>query len=216
MDVFNCAPTTPPDGHLYLDVVFEECGIPGGLQMTLLPMAVVALVVYVVGYPSLLATLLWKSRVAIMEDQLLRAKGLGNSRSTNPNAYDVRKRLHKMYYQFRPATFYWSLVVILRKFFIAFTSLMFNKQPAFQLAVVLLVLFIAYALQVRFTPFMSPSDHNAVIEDMHRRALSSPLAKSYQEKAWMQYERNRTLWRGVRTWTWWLSAGRHRRVDGVW
>jgi hypothetical protein len=34
-----------------LQVVFEECGIKGGVQMTLLPYAIVGLVVYVVGYP---------------------------------------------------------------------------------------------------------------------------------------------------------------------
>ena len=40
-------------------------------------------------------------------------------------------------------------VILLRKFGIAFTSLMFNKNPEFQMAVALLVMFAAYALQVR-------------------------------------------------------------------
>ena len=49
LDVFNCAPTDPPDGKTYLEVVFEECGVPGGLQMRLLPFAIVALLVYTIG-----------------------------------------------------------------------------------------------------------------------------------------------------------------------
>ncbi len=40
------------------------------------------------------------------------------------------------------------IVILLRKFGIAFTSLMFNKNPEFQMAVALLIMFAAYALQV--------------------------------------------------------------------
>jgi hypothetical protein len=70
------------------------------------------------------------------------------SRATNPNAHELRKRLHKMYFVFRPPMFYWALVIILRKFLIAITALLFNRQPSFQLATLLLVLFVAYAAQV--------------------------------------------------------------------
>ena len=45
LDIFNCTPTDPPDGRTYLTAVFEECGIPGGTQLTLMPAAVVALLV---------------------------------------------------------------------------------------------------------------------------------------------------------------------------
>ena len=49
LDVFNCSPTDPSDGKTYLEVVFEECGVPGGLQMRLLPYAIIAFLVYTVG-----------------------------------------------------------------------------------------------------------------------------------------------------------------------
>ena len=170
LDVFNCSPTDPPDGHEYLEVIFERCWEAGGTQMTLLPFALLAMAVYVVGYPSTVFFLLHRDRVRIMEDQLLRAKGMGKTRLDNPHAYDVRKRLHKIYYHFRPDYWFWILCIIARKFFIAFTALMFNKNPAFQLSVALLVMFACYAMQVKHTPYMSPSEHSAVLADHETKA----------------------------------------------
>ena len=40
-----------------------------------------------------------------------------------------------------------------------------------QLAVALLILFVAYALQVRYRPFMSPGDRAAVVQDHSVRAM---------------------------------------------
>ena len=54
----------------------------------------------------------------------------------------------RLYYQYRPQYWFWVCVVLCRKFMIALTSLMFNKNPAFQLAMALLTLFICYTLQV--------------------------------------------------------------------
>lgn len=96
LDVFDCAPTDPPDGNEYLDVVFEPCWLPGGLQLSLLPWALVAMLGYVVGYPAIVFFILYKNKEKVMEDQLLRAKGLGRDRLTNPNCYAFRKKYHKL------------------------------------------------------------------------------------------------------------------------
>ena len=40
--------------------------------------------------------LLYRNHKKIMEDQLLRAQGVGATRLENPNAYSVRKRYHKL------------------------------------------------------------------------------------------------------------------------
>ena len=56
--------------------MFEECGLPGGVQMTLLPFAISSLLVYTLGFPVMTAIVIWKYRLLIMEDQLLRAKVL--------------------------------------------------------------------------------------------------------------------------------------------
>ena len=53
-----------------------------------------------------------------------------------------------MYYHFRPDYWFWIIIILGRKLLIAVTALMFNKNPAFQMAIALLVLFICYALQV--------------------------------------------------------------------
>lgn len=53
-----------------------------------------------------------------------------------------------MYFHFKPDCYYWILLILSRKLVIAMTSLMFNRNPAFQMAMCLLTLFIAYAAQV--------------------------------------------------------------------
>jgi hypothetical protein len=80
--------------------------------------------------------------------------------------------VQKLYYQFRPDCYFWILVIICRKFGIAFTGLMFRKNPGFQLSVALLILFIAYALQVRYRPFQSPEDHANIVQDHAIKAMS--------------------------------------------
>lgn len=150
-----------------MEAVFVPCWEPGGLQMSLVGPAVVALLAYTVGYPVTTAVLLYRNRMAMREDQLLRAHGTGTSRLGNPRAYDVRKRYHKLYYQFKPAYFWYTLAIVGRKFLIAFTALMFRKNPSFQLAVALLVVFASYVLQVRCAPPETPSPPPSIASSPH-------------------------------------------------
>lgn len=177
LDVFNCGPTDPPDpeGRVFLQAEFVPCGEPGGVQVRLLPYAVVALIAYSIGFPAFVAHVLYKNFPKIMEDQLLRARKTGDDRMTNRNAYSVRKRFHKLYYHFRPDTAYWILAIITRKFMIAFTALMFNRNPGFQLSIALLVMFVSYAAQVRYVPYMSPSEMTEVLYDHERKADEGDL-----------------------------------------
>jgi hypothetical protein len=175
LDVFNCVPTEPPDGRLYLAAVFEECFLPGGAHLTLLPYAVLAVIVYTIGYPAFLAQLLWRRSEMVMEDQYLRAKGCGDSRLENPHAYEFRKTFSRVYYQFKPEYYFWILAIIVRKFCIAFTSLMFGRNVGFQMAACLMILFLAYAAQVRYSPYMSPDEHDSVIRRLLQLSASSKL-----------------------------------------
>jgi hypothetical protein len=170
-DVFACSPTTPDDGKLYLEVVFEECGKPGGIQMTLLPFAFIAFALYVVGYPALLGWVLWRYKFQIQQDQLLRAFETGQTRLTNPYAYEIRKMYHRAYFHFRPDRFYWITAILARKFGVAITALMFTKNPAFQLSMALLILFLAFSAHLKFLPYMAPSDHAAVVKEHERKVL---------------------------------------------
>ena len=58
--------------------------------------------------------------------------------------WNVRRRLHKLYYQYKPDKYYWVLIVVGRKFLLCVTSLMFKKNPTFQLSMALLIMFVAY------------------------------------------------------------------------
>jgi len=175
LDIFNCTPTDPPDGKYYLTAVFEECYKPGSSQQVLLPAGIIAALVYVAGYPSALLYLLYKNREAVMEDQLLRAKGVGSDRLTNPHCYQLRKRWSRTYYQFKPDLYFWTFIIIVRKFCIAATYILFNKNPSFQLAAAMLIMFLAYAAQVVYYPYMSPADCEDVLKQHERLSFSSPV-----------------------------------------
>lgn len=60
----------------------------------------------------------------------------------------MRRRFGRTYYQFRPDLFFWSLAVVFRKACIALVNLFFRRSASFQLAALLLVMFLAYAAQV--------------------------------------------------------------------
>jgi hypothetical protein len=71
--------------------------------------------------------------------------------------------------------FFWVLAIIVRKFFIAFTSLMFRRSAAFQLAGSLLVMFLAYAAQVKWQPYMSPQDFDLVLKSHLESSFTSAI-----------------------------------------
>jgi len=169
-DVMTCRSPDPAEydskgnAILYMAGVYERCGVSGGTQLTLLGPAIAALVIYVLGYPIAIGYNLYKHQDLVMEDQLLRAKRVGDDRLTNPNAFEFRRRFSRAYYQFKPECFLWVLVILLRKFLIAISSLIFNTNQNFQMAAMLLVLFLAYAMQVRFFPYMGPKNFDEVLK----------------------------------------------------
>jgi len=118
---------------------------------------------------------LYRNRVLIMEDQLLRAKGVGNDRLTNPHAFELRKTFSRSYFQFKPEYWYWFGAIILRKFCIAATSILFNRNSTFQMAACLLVMFCAYGLHLACRPYMSPSEYEDMVRDHMEKSLTSVL-----------------------------------------
>ena len=173
-DVFNCTPTLPPDGYLHLGVAGgERCGVPGGTQMTLLPYAVAGLIVYSFGYPAFVAFVLHKNKEHIMLDQLLKAKGTGDSKLTNPVAFDLRMTYGRSYFQFKPDFCFWVLAIILRKFFIAITAVVFGKNSSFQMAACLLIMFLAYSAQVAARPYMNAAEYDAVLRQHAESAFTN-------------------------------------------
>lgn len=131
LDVFNCVPLDPPDkihpDWTYMTAVGGvRCYESGSLQMQLLPFAVLGIIFYTLGYPALLAWLLWRNKARIREDQVLRANGKGDKRVKGDmfNIYNIRKRYSAIYYQFKPRAYYWVVIIIARKFAIAAINLM--------------------------------------------------------------------------------------------
>ena len=144
---------------------------------------------------------LYRNRELAMEDQLLRAKGTGNDALSNPNAYRFRRMFGRTYYQFKvpwgapgsctyhpmthptpplpsppwqPDYVLWVGLIMARKFSISLVFLMFNKNSAFQMAACLLVLFVAYALQVRWVMGGEASHSSSSSSRLNPRPDSGP------------------------------------------
>jgi hypothetical protein len=172
LDIFNCNPSIPSDGYIYTEftsVACEgglcKCNEPGTVQQFLVPFALTGLIVYSIGFPAFIGYIIYRWKYVIVEDQIMRAHGLAVTRKTHPVAFHVSQRWHKMYYHFKPGKVYWIVLIITRKLAIAFIGLMLRGNPGFQLACCLLVMFICYMLQVRYKPYMSMSEREAVIEN---------------------------------------------------
>ncbi|KAA0171764.1 hypothetical protein FNF28_00400 [Cafeteria roenbergensis] len=169
LDVFNCVPTSPPDGKLYLQAVFEPCDRPGGVHETLMFPALIALGAYTIGFPvfCFFITCTGGRKHVIMLDQLLRCYGVGYSATrtmtkAQQRAFEFRKAFNRLYYAFRPEFYFWILVLLARKFLVAMASLMFADAPDFQMAFVLLVLFVSYTMQVYFRPYLGRDEFSKV------------------------------------------------------
>merc|ERR1711964_164171 len=105
--------------------------------------AVFFFMLYSLGYPALIALVLWRNKEMAYKDQVLLAQGTGFTRESNPDCYVFRKKYHKLYEKFKPDKVYWILVILLRKFWIAGAGLLFRKTPVFLLAFSLMILFVA-------------------------------------------------------------------------
>lgn len=192
LDIFNCNPVIPDDGYTYTQFTSIECdgGLcrcweEGTLQLSLVPWAAIFFCMYSLGYPFAVFTILRLNKDLIKEDQLLRAKGLGDDRLENPNAYEVRKRYHKLYYHFKPGKTYWITYIIARKFGIAVAALLFRDNPSFQLSMVLLVLFASYILQTQHRPYMSTADRDEVLKH-HQNKIDDGSHKDIQKHLELQ------------------------------
>jgi hypothetical protein len=176
LDIFNCIPTDPPDGKLYLQAVFEPCDQPGGVHETLLPIAIIAVGAYTIGFPVFSAYVTFRNRELIMLDQLLRCYDVGHDKrkfadkTQEQKAWRFRRSYNRLFYAFRPEFYYWILVLLSRKFLIAVASLMFADAPDFQMAFVLFILFINYTLQVYFSPYMSRNRYKSVAKAFFAQA----------------------------------------------
>jgi hypothetical protein len=169
LDVFNCVSLDPPDRihpeYTYMTAVGGvRCYEEGSLQMQLLPYAVLGILFYTMGYPAILSMIMWRNKIRIQRDQYLRSSGLGDKRDPTDlyNVYNIRKRYSALYYQFKPRCYYWTVVIIARKFSIAAINLMLRSDVDYMLAASLLVMFCSFSLQLLNRPFMGPAEYRKV------------------------------------------------------
>ena len=178
LEVFDCNPLNPDDGYEYTTFSSLQCdggglcrcGEPGGLQQSLVPPAIGFLLLYSVGFPLVVASILWTNRREIEEDQYLRAYGLGWRHEANVRAWTVRKKYKLIYMYYKPEYHFWMLAVLARKFFIAFAALMFRGNASFQLATILIVLFVCFTVQVKNRPYMSTGEYPLVVHRLNQRS----------------------------------------------
>lgn len=114
--------------------------------------AIVAVLSYGLGIPLVYAIILFKNASAIKVDQGLRLKGFSGSRASNPY-YDMQKRYRRLYFKFRPESYYWNLIIILRKFTVVFLSMQVGEKPMFAASSTVFVLFSAFVLHIKKNPY---------------------------------------------------------------
>lgn len=182
LEVWNCTPTEPADGLLYLNVVFEPCGRSGGTQEQMKPWAIGGLALYGVLYPALLAWFFTKYDDLIVEDQLLCAAEVGDDVATNPRAYLLRQYFSPLYVDYRPGYHYASLATHARRALVSICALMLNKSPVLLSAAVAFVMAVSLAVVSTTRPLMSPGQgyastlaRFAAIASMHPNSHSHAL-----------------------------------------
>ena len=161
--VFNCQQTKPKSGRSYMaDQPLEECWIPNGLQARLLLPAACVLAFYCIGFPMLIFIIYSCNKKKIAVDQMLRAKGTGNSRATNPH-YLFRKSVGKLYFMFKPKYYWWIQPLLAKKFLLIAISAFLRDNPSMQMAISLILIFFAFAAHVHVLPYMGPKEKMEIV-----------------------------------------------------
>jgi hypothetical protein len=193
LDVFNCNPTKPSDGYLYASFTSLECAgglcrcyYPGHVQARLVAPAAIAALIYGLGFPLGVLSIIRKNKTKIKLDQILRALGTGDDERSNPEAIHTRRRYRMMYYHFKPGKIYWIVYILARKLGIATAGLLFRANPGFQMACILLVMFVSYVWQVKHQPYMSTAGRKEVVAE-HRAKAASGNALHSRIAKWVEH-----------------------------
>ena len=116
-------------------------------------MATANIVLIVVGIPLFWGWFLRKNVVRIFEDQHLRIIGLGGRRDQNVH-HGFRKAYGVIYNKFKPAFYYWRLVLFVRKMLLSIVAVFLVEFPVLQGTLALLVMFVFYSLHLTYKPYL--------------------------------------------------------------
>jgi len=186
---FNCQSTTPDDGKTYMQAVGTDAECTGGTltptYAPLVPYAIPCLILYTIGFPAFVAFVIFKNKSTIVIDQWHRAKETFPHvlKDENIEVWHFRKSFYILYYQYKPEYYWWIMVVLARKAAISIAALIFRRNTIFQLCIILLVMFCAYAMQVRYRPFMSKDSYEEVVAKYEPLLRRGSLRGPYKNKA---------------------------------
>lgn len=220
-------PASPPDGHLYTEFTDLECeasvcrcwendsvlGASAGVQQRLYPWAIVVLFAFTLGFPLLLALIIFSNKKNIKIDQILRAYDIDiNLTESLGNVRTVRERFHKIYYYFKPGKVYWIIYIVARKGSVAIVALLFRDNPAFQFSLTVLVLFMSFVGAVKHRPYMSTVERQHEVAhhlikvqngDKFHTHVDNIIKTALQKGAWEQKLKTRRSKRNG----WWAVGG---------
>ncbi|GMI00407.1 hypothetical protein TrST_g13361 [Triparma strigata] len=194
LSVFNCQPTVPSDGFQYMTEVGTGDGIcyeDGSMQQKLEPWAYVTFALYTLGFPVFCGVLLYVNRMTCFLDQVMKAAKKNDEELKACGTYKFRKMWHRLYHYYKPQYFYWILLVLFRKFMIALTSLVFRGNTLFMLSMTLLVIIVSYALQIKYSPYMSTAEY-AEIVDKNSAMMDSVTSEKLMQLKVLQQQSNRS------------------------
>tara|TARA_B110000971_G_C19719266_1_gene367875 strand:- start:56 stop:559 length:504 start_codon:yes stop_codon:yes gene_type:complete len=141
------------------------CYTPGHIQRMLEPYAYVTFFMYTIGFPVFCGILLYHNQKTCYLDQVLKAGRRSDEELKAAGTYKFRKMWHRLYHYYKPQYFFWIELVLLRKFMIAITALLFRNNTLFMLSMTLLVIIVSYAVQVKYQPYMSTAEYDKIIEE---------------------------------------------------
>jgi hypothetical protein len=192
LDPLNCAHITSSETtsqfQYMLSQPSEVCWKPEAhLQRQLLPYAILFFILYTIGYPCLVSFVLLNpaNSQKCMNDQLLRCMGTGSLKETNKAYFNFRSKYATLYFKFKPMYHYWIVIIIFRKLLIVTFTLLFHVNATMQFSMILLVMFLAYTLQVRNNPYLCRADYQDILGDMDEEeyeALVGPYGACPQPK----------------------------------
>jgi len=164
--IFNCQPTDPPDGHTYMAEVGPDGGIcykSGSVQQQLEPWAIISFIVYTIGFPAYVAFILYTNSDKCIYAQVMKAAGKSEGTDFEKQTLSRFKTLYnRLFYQFKPERYYWVFCILVRKFCLSVSAVIFRENVVFLLALYMLILFISYTAQVMYQPYMSTSEYEEV------------------------------------------------------
>ena len=182
LDPMNCKRIENPDDGTKTEeqfmisqpseVCWQDKDTSGGqpLQQELFPYSVAFFIIYTIGYPALVASILLRpeNQLKAYNDQLLRCMGTGSKKATNRAYFNFRSKFATLYFKFKPKFFWWILLIILRKLCIVTFTLLFHINATMQLSMILLVIFLSYTAQVKYSPYLGRADYAEILGDLEQ------------------------------------------------